>query len=84
MLMGDAFYVGIPFGLGTERTAAQFAERLNVDFGTKTLLPGCEKGELSNSNFASGIVGDENIETKVACLDTNAKSLILSFLDTKS
>jgi hypothetical protein len=41
-----------PMGLGTERFVKQFEECLKVEFATKTLRSGCQRGDLAESDFA--------------------------------
>jgi hypothetical protein len=39
-------------GLGTERSVKQFEECLKVEFATKTLRSGYQRGDLAESDFA--------------------------------
>ena len=71
-------------GLGTVRTVAQFAEALRVDFGSRTLMKGCENGnsqphEFVDSSSSSSFTPD-SLEAKVASLDAKALERIAFFL----
>jgi hypothetical protein len=85
-LVGDESTIGTPFGLGTCRTAAAFANHLGVDFNTTTFVrEGWECGDLSEDNFVTMGNGDDvfpedGVEAKVAALDSNTKAQIAMFL----
>jgi [Skp1-protein]-hydroxyproline N-acetylglucosaminyltransferase len=70
--------------LGTVRTAAQFAERLGVDFERQTLNEGCQNGGLTANDFCDAqqqqLFPEDSVEAKVASLDLNAQRLIAFFL----
>jgi hypothetical protein len=69
--------------LGTVRTAAQFAERLGVDFERQTLNEGCQNGGLTANDFCDtqqALFPEDSVEAKVASLDPKAQRLIAFFL----
>ena len=84
--------IGKPFGLGTTRTAAAFAEHLGINFRRQTFArEGWECGELCADDFVGDRDGNESsssrllfpedsVESKVASLDPKAQELIGMFL----
>jgi hypothetical protein len=75
---------GSSSSLGTVRTAAQFAERLGVDFERQTLKEGCQNGSLAANNFCDtqqqALFPEDSVKAKVASLDPKAQRLIAFFL----
>ena len=84
LLAGHESVVGSHYGLGTHRTASAFAKALRVNFGSKSLLDGCENGCLSPDRFndaeLSTLFDPGSNEGKIASLDSSAKALITDFL----
>ncbi|KAL3895702.1 MAG: hypothetical protein SGARI_007371 [Bacillariaceae sp.] len=80
-LLEDASMVGVPFGLGRDRTAAQFAENLGVDFSKKQFIrEGFENGDLTAEEFvadgtSSMLHPPDSLEAKIATLDPNSKAM---------
>lgn len=93
-LAGKSSLVGVPLGLGMERTAAEFSDRLKVDFSSMTLKKGHETGELTKGDFHVderlhvderqnddlSPPSQDSLEAALAVIDPRAKELIASFL----
>jgi len=87
-LLGDESMIGKPYGLGTTRTAAAFADNLGVDFHQRTfVLEGWECGELCSEDFVGHSHGnqsllfpEDSLGSKVRSLDSKPMELIGSFL----
>jgi [Skp1-protein]-hydroxyproline N-acetylglucosaminyltransferase len=82
LLAGHADLLGSHCGLGTVRTAAKFAEALQVNFQTQDLADGCKNGGLAPEHFVtnSTAFSPDSLETKVSLLDAKVQSMIGGFL----
>lgn len=69
-------------GLGTERTASEFAKATGVDFEEQSIDANTSFGGLEASEFAADIstFAPDSAEEKVASLDVKTQAKILSFL----
>jgi hypothetical protein len=70
-------------GLGTERTASEFAKMIGVNFEEQSIDVNASLGGLEASEFAADIstLTPDSAEEKVALLDVKTQAKILSFLD---
>jgi Glycosyltransferase (GlcNAc)/2OG-Fe(II) oxygenase superfamily len=82
LLAGHADLLGSHCGLGTVRTAAEFAQALQVNFETQTLADGCENGGLAPEHFVTNFtaLSPDSLETKLSLLDASVQSMIGGFL----
>ena len=87
-LIGERGMIGIPYGLGTHRSASEFAETLGVDFADQTFTRrgSWDEGDFDENDLAAGhpemlrTFEEGSIEAKVASLDSKAQQLIGFFL----
>jgi [Skp1-protein]-hydroxyproline N-acetylglucosaminyltransferase len=79
-LLGDPSMVGAALGLGCERTAEEFADRLGVNFAQQNFVrEGWENGDLTTEDFVGGgssaVSSPDSLEAKIATLDPNSKAM---------
>jgi [Skp1-protein]-hydroxyproline N-acetylglucosaminyltransferase len=70
-------------GLGTERTAAEFASAMGVDFKTKSIRPEAQLGGVQAHNFANDVAASfspDSLESQVTSLDPKVQARIAFFL----
>lgn len=88
-LLGETGLIGIPYGLGTQRSASDFAKLLGVnhaDHTTATNGRRWEDSDLSEEDFVARnhetlrAFEEGSTEARVASLDSKAKQLIGAFL----
>ena len=79
-LSGDPSVLGVQFGRGTERSAAEFEEKLGVNFASRKFTrENFESGELTAEDFvedgSSALHPPDSLEAKIASLDPNSKAM---------
>jgi len=69
-------------GLGTERTVADFAKAIGVDFKEQTIQEDAALGGLQVDEFAHDVstLAPDSLEGQVASLDVKTQARIMSFL----
>ena len=76
---------GLGRGLGTVRSAEQFAEKLGIDFEKQTLVPGCENVGLCEDAFVSStsLASGEDVKVGAASssLSDNDMSSVFKLVD---
>jgi hypothetical protein len=79
-LLGDPAVLGMPMGLGTERTVQEFEECLRVKFSTKSLREGYQLGELTDADFAdnNNNISDNNSDIDQMTTTTTVTGAISS------
>ena len=81
-LNGSVDAIGRPFGLGSTRSAQDFAAALGVDFETAKLLPLAVGSSSSDGLFVDNVshYAAESLGEKIQTLGNDAQDLIAAFL----